>query len=97
MFNRKMPTNTKTRFTQWLDRLRDWSDTTKTPVEWAVMAQLGPCPSCGGRFTRDCHDAPGINNAAVGVCVRCAHLWCLECGAELTIDDPKCSHWDKAS
>ena len=40
-----------------------------------------------------CGVAQEIDDNTVGHCDDCDYLWCLECGAELSIDSPFCNHW----
>jgi hypothetical protein len=40
-----------------------------------------------------CGVAQEVDDITVGHCDDCDYLWCLECGAELSIDSPVCIHW----
>ena len=42
----------------------------------------------------DCGVAMEIDDIAVGHCDDCGHLWCLECGSQLSVDSPNCTHWE---
>ena len=54
---------------------------------------VGPCPECGSSSTRDCEDAPDINDLSTGLCKECGHIWCLDCGRTVT-KGSVCEHYD---
>ncbi len=46
------------------------------------------------RIGSDCEVAKKLDDPTVGHCDDCNYLWCLECGSELSIDEPTCRHWE---
>ena len=44
----------------------------------------------------DCPIALKLDDPTVGHCDTCGYLWCLECGKELSEDQPICGHWEFA-
>lgn len=45
------------------------------------------------RAGSDCPIAKELDDPSIGHCDDCNFLWCLECGLELSIDEPTCGHW----
>ena len=41
----------------------------------------------------DCPVAQKLDDLSIGHCDDCNHIWCLECGSRLSIDEPLCEHW----
>jgi hypothetical protein len=41
----------------------------------------------------DCPMALKLDDPCIGHCDDCNYLWCLECGSELTMENPNCGHW----
>ena len=51
----------------------------------------------GGKIIKlgsECEVARKLDDIGVGHCCDCGYLWCLSCGAELTIENPNCGHWN---
>ncbi len=46
------------------------------------------------RMGCDCEVAKKLDDPTIGHCDDCNYLWCLECGSELSIDEPRCRHWE---
>ena len=46
------------------------------------------------RTGSDCGVAMEIDDITVGHCDDCDYLWCLECGSQLYVDSPNCTHWE---
>ena len=44
------------------------------------------------RVGSECEIAMKLNNVGVGHCDDCGYLWCLDCGSELSIEEPDCGH-----
>lgn len=53
----------------------------------------GKCPGCGSYQTKNGEDEDSIGDFSVGLCIACGHLWCLDCGRQLSTDI-SCNHWD---
>jgi len=41
----------------------------------------------------ECSVARMLDDPCVGHCDDCDYLWCLECGSELSMDNPICGHY----
>jgi hypothetical protein len=41
----------------------------------------------------ECSVARMLDDPCIGHCDDCDYLWCLECGSELSMDNPNCGHW----
>ncbi len=41
----------------------------------------------------ECGVARELEDPTIGHCDSCDHLWCIECGSMLAIDDKACGHW----
>ncbi len=65
----------------------------RSPEEFAWQIFVGPCPRCGSRETQDCEGVAGIADISLGLCNRCGHLWCTECGRPAVVGTP-CEHWE---
>jgi len=77
-----------------LEALVDAAERTESPEEFADAVLIGPCPSCGFEQTRNAEQDPDIQDLTVGVCPKCGHLWCSECGTPLTRAAPECQNPD---
>ncbi len=45
------------------------------------------------QYGSNCPVAMKLDDSRVAHCDDCNYLWCLECGAELSFEDPDCDHW----
>lgn len=45
------------------------------------------------QYGYNCPVVKELNNMGVGHCDDCNYLWCLDCGSEVSIEDPNCVHW----
>ncbi|MFW5923282.1 MAG: zinc-ribbon domain-containing protein [Planctomycetota bacterium] len=76
------------------DMLTDVFSQFDTAEEAARSIMVGDCPACLSSNTNDCENDPDIQDISVGQCLDCGYIWCLECGQELSCEDPVCGHWD---
>jgi hypothetical protein len=45
------------------------------------------------QYGSNCPVAKKLNDPGVGHCDDCNYLWCLDCGSELSVENPNCGHW----
>jgi hypothetical protein len=60
--------------------------------QFLAEVMTGKCPRCGSGQIKDCRRTEPINDVTVGLCMKCGHLWCLECGRSLVVN-VHCNHW----
>lgn len=61
-----------------------------SPEDLYGMLMVGDCPVCGSDKTRDTNETP-LDDPAVGICMDCHTMWCLDCGTVL--ESWPCLHW----
>ena len=68
----------------------------ETPEDAVAALMVGPCPRCGSEKTRDGDDVgfpiAGHGDTTVGICLKSAYRWCLECWDAL--EKWPCPHWE---
>ena len=64
-----------------------------TNEQFITEVMIGRCPQCGSNQTKNCKNVKGIEDFTVGLCIKCGHLWCSECGNPLA-HNIHCNHWD---
>lgn len=67
-------------------------------IQTPIMEKL-PISGDYFQFGSNCPIAKKIEDidaglgVGIGHCDDCNFLWCLDCGSELSIEDPHCGHW----
>jgi hypothetical protein len=75
------------------EHIREIARTAESEEDFCKQVFIGECPVCGSDNTADCEDTP-MDDPAVGRCLACEAMWCLECDEVFRPGQIECGHWD---